>query len=115
MEIDEADLGDNMDQEVSPYLSDEVDEDFLRDEKIPDLNDEGMCTHIYHLLEQAYLHIVEPIECENCGDQATVFCEQCNSHHCKQCSSLRHKHVTRKNHTIKNLRDQKKGNSMVCL
>ena len=51
MEIDEADLGDNID---------------VSDEKTPDLNDEGMCTHIYHLLEQAYLHIVEPIECENC-------------------------------------------------
>jgi hypothetical protein len=41
------------------------------------------------------------IECTNCGDPASVFCEQCSSHYCGQCSLLAHKHPKRKDHTLK--------------
>lgn len=50
-----------------------------------------------------------PNECENCGDRAAVFCSQCDSYYCNQCSNLRHKHIKRKDHSIKFLEDHKEG------
>ena len=43
-------------------------------------------------------------ECENCSTPATVFCEQCVSSYCDQCSTLRHKHPKRHGHDITAIR-----------
>ena len=40
--------------------------------------------------------VVSDVECSNCGDPSSAFCEQCYSHYCKHCSLLMHKHPKRK-------------------
>lgn len=44
--------------------------------------------------------VVSDVECSNCGDSSSAFCEQCCSHYCKHCSLLMHKYPKRKGHTI---------------
>ena len=42
-------------------------------------------------------------ECDNCGDKAGLYCEDCKLPFCVQCSSLRHKNAKRSGHEIKTL------------
>ena len=47
--------------------------------------------------------IVNFTDCEYCCDPVSVFCEQCESYLCENCSASQHKHPKRKNHIVRQL------------